>query len=180
MKRKLQIWLLGILGAILAVVVVYSLTGSSSLAVAPASDTKFVAIAVENPELHLGRIEKLRKLEYHSGGRNIFSAELPPPPKPPAPKPMIGPPPPPPVIPPAPLVVPFKFYGFTADPKTGRRRAFFTNGDDVFIASEGEVVQGRFRVLRIGNTTSDVEETASGRRATLPMEQQPGGEAPQG
>ena len=88
----------------------------------------------------------------------------------------MGPPQPPPE---PPLTVPFKFYGYTADPATGRRRAFFTNGEDVYIAAEGELVDGHFRVLHIGNATAEVQETTSNRTATLPMEAAPGG-GPQG
>jgi len=126
-------------------------------------------LLVGNPALHLERIERLRKLEYHPSGRDIFTAELPPPPQPKVPKPHCcsGPMPPPPD---PPLVVPFKYYGFSTDSRTGKRKGFFTNGDDVYIASEGESVQSRFRILAIGATSAEVEEVSTSRRATLTME----------
>ncbi|HJY85619.1 MAG TPA: hypothetical protein VKE24_02175, partial [Candidatus Acidoferrales bacterium] len=98
--------------------------------------------------------------------RNIFTAMLPPPPAPKVDTSKLPPPPPP------PLEVPVRFFGYSADPRTGRRQAFFTNGEDVFIVTEGEVLLNRFRLLRIGNTTAEIEETASGRRATLALEEQ--------
>jgi hypothetical protein len=176
-KTRLLVGLALVLAAILA----YTYQGNTVLAPPAAGDSKFAPIAVENPALHLDRIERLRKLDYRASRRNIFSAELPPPEQPKAPKPRPTWPYPLPEQPAvvAPLVVPFKFYGFSADPRSGKRRAFFTNGEDVFIASEGETVQGRYRVLRIGNTTAEVEEASSGRHATLQIEQQPGG-PPQG
>ena len=76
--------------------------------------------------------------------------------------------------------MPFKFYGYAADTRSGKRRAFFTNGDEVYIASEGDTILTRFRVLRIGNTTSDLEEISTGRRATLSLDQPPGSQPPQG
>src|SRR5271154_4803025 len=100
------------LAFILLVIVVLNYQGGSTAAPGAAADETYHAIAVENPALHLERIERLRKLEYHPTGRDIFTSELPPPPKPkvtPAVVP-VGPPPPPPE--PA-LVVPFKYYGFT-------------------------------------------------------------------
>jgi hypothetical protein len=68
----------------------------------------------------------------------------------------------------------YKFYGMVIDPKTQKKRAFFTNGEDVFILSEGEILQNKFRLLRFGNTNADVEEISSGRRKTVPLEQPPG------
>jgi len=113
--------------------------------------------------------------------RDIFSATIPPPPPPKLTKAQIEaakiieanrPPPPPP-----PLEVPATFFGYVTDARTGHKQAFFTDGDDVFIAGEGELLLGRFRVLKIGNDTADVEEVSSGRRATLQMQQdaQPAG-----
>ena len=53
------------------------------------------------------------------------------------------------------------------------RRAFFAtnNNEDVFIAGEGDTLMGRFRVVKLTNTTADVEEVSSGRRATLILEE---------
>ena len=76
-----------------------------------------------------------------------------------------------------PLTLPFKFYGLVTEPKSGKRRACFTNGDDVWIITEGETLLNRYRLLRIGNTAADFEEIATGKRATLPLEEQT---APQG
>lgn len=182
MAERTKLLILIALGAVLAVVVFFSVKGDSPVAVAANTSSSYLPMDVENPALHLDRIERLRKLEYHPTGRDIFSVELPPPPKPRqtvAAVP-IGPPSPPPE--PA-LVVPFKYYGFSSDAVTKKRRGFFTNGEDVFIAAEGETVQGKFRVITIGNTSAEVEEISSSRRAKLNMEAPASGaagEPPQG
>ncbi len=169
MSRRTQIIVFALLVVILALVLYRTWSGSSS-AVPPTSsaDVKYQPLPVENPSLRLDMLERIRKFEYSGRHRNIFSASLPPPPPPNVKPGKAGSMPPP--LPP-PLEVPVKFFGYVADLRTGLRRAFFTNGEDVFIVAEGEVLLSRFRLLRIGNNTADVEEVASGRRATLAMEE---------
>lgn len=137
------------------------------------ADVAVQPLPVPNPSLHLAQLDRIRKLGYAGTHRNIFSATpLPPPPSVlKKDKPLeasyipraAGPPLPP------PLEVPLTFYGMAVDPKTGRRVAFFTSGDDVYVAAEGDTLLGRFRLLRIGTDTAVVEEVSTGRQATLPM-----------
>jgi hypothetical protein len=69
--------------------------------------------------------------------------------------------------------VPATFFGYVTDVRTGARRACFSQGDDVVgILGVGEVLLGRFRLVQIGNSSVELEETASGRRTTLVMEEQ--------
>lgn len=168
MSRRNQIIVLGVLLVILAVILYHSWSGPSPLPAISAAEVKYQPLSVENPSLRLDLLEHIRKFEYSGRHRNIFSASLPPPPPPkvdPTKAAQATPPGPP------PLDVPVKFFGYAADPQTGYRRAFFTNGEDVFIVAEGETLLNRFRLLRIGNTTAEVEEIASGRRATLALEE---------
>lgn len=82
------------------------------------------------------------------GGADAAKNE--PPPPPPAPS---GPPPeqPPPAI-------PLKFYGFVQG--QGGKRAFFRLGEEeIFMASEGQMVQGRYKIVRIGLSSAMVEDT---------------------
>jgi hypothetical protein len=171
MTQRTQMYLLVGLLALLAVVMVYNSQKGSPIAIALGGDQSFKPIDVKDPALRLDRLERIHKLAYPGMKRDIFSAELPPPPPPP--HPVVAQQPVGPVLPPPPpaLEVPFKFYGLAVDPRSGKRRAFFTNGEDVFIASEGDILLTRFRLLRIGNTNAEFEETSSGRRATLPLEQ---------
>ena len=66
-----------------------------------------------------------------------------------------------------------KYFGYVSDYGGNHRRAFFatTNNEDVIIAGEGDTFMGRFRVVHLTNTTADVEEVSSGRRATLTLEE---------
>jgi hypothetical protein len=142
-----------------------------------ASDTKFEPLQVEEPELRMDLLEKIRKLEYTGSHRNIFDAAPLPPPRPvqqavQPQHPFMGPKPPP---PPPPLQVPVEFFGYASEPHGGRRVAFFSSGDDVLVVGERETFLGRFRVDRITNDWADVEEIATGRHATLPLVEPPEG-----
>jgi len=177
MSSQTKTRILVALGLVLATILVFNISGGSPAAPGAAADEAYHPIALENPALHLDRIERLRKLEYKPTGRDIFTASLPPPPAPKVDPPYVphtvpAPPPEP------PLTVPFKFYGFSADPKTGAKRGFFTNGDEVFIAAEGEIVMNRYRIASIGNTAVDVEEVSSGKHAKLTLDAPGSGGAP--
>ena len=130
-------------------------------------------LSVPNPALHLGRLAEIRQMDYKGNHRNIFSATPPPPPpsvvakqraaKGGAAAVAAGP-----RVPP-PLQVPLTFYGMAIDPKTGRKLAFFTSGDHVYIASEGQTLLGHFRLRQVGNNTVEFEDVTTGRMATLTM-----------
>jgi hypothetical protein len=129
-------------------------------------------LSVENPQLHKDRLESARRTEYKSNGRNIFSSIAPPPPQPPHPTPLpqtpVNTPPPP----PPPPTLPVKFFGYGTVPNGTIRRAFFTDGEDVYIVSEGEVLLNRFRIIKVGNASLDFEEVSSGRHGTAALEEQ--------
>lgn len=164
--------------AVLGVVLLYALyVGNRAPQIAPvvsSADEKFRPIAVENPALKLELLERLKKLQYEGSHRNIFSSVAPPPPSAaiaPAGNSVV----PPPVAPapsgPAPLVVPATFYGFVTDVPSGIRRAFFMEGENVYVIGVGETLLGRYRLLQIGNSSVELEEISTGRRATLTMEE---------
>jgi hypothetical protein len=176
MSRQTQMIVLGVLVAVLLGAVYYYYdSGSSTAAPSPvATDQRFTPLDVDNPALRTDILKRFLTLEYKGVHRSIFSASMPPPPAPPPSKtPVITTPLPPPG--PPPLTVDAKYFGYVSDMGGGHRRAFFAsnNNEDVFIAGEGDTLMGRFRVVRITNTTADVEEVSSGRRATLTLEQPP-------
>jgi hypothetical protein len=137
-------------------------------------------LSVENPAPHTDRREAARKTEYKSNGRNPFSPIAPPPRSQTPDKrvvskrdfsgPVVEPPPPPPEIPSN-----MRFYGYGTVPNGTSRRAFFTDGEDVFIVSEGEVFLNRFRILKVNNASLDFEEVSSGRHGTKTLEEQSAG-----
>jgi hypothetical protein len=134
-----------------------------------ASDTAAI-LAVDNPQIRMDKIARIRAAKYSGTRRNIFS--LAPPPLPPRPIPKPAPAPDPVSVAPPPLVLPVKFFGYAADTQGNHRRACFTNGDEVIIVEEGDTLLGKYRVLRISSTTLDFEEMSSGRRASAKIEEQ--------
>ena len=171
-NRQKRIALLAGLALLFFYVVYRSNRPPEIAAVVSSADEKFRPIAVENPALKLELLERLKKLQYEGSHRNIFSSVAPPPVSA-APPSALAPPPVVPVVPsgPAPLVVPATFYGFVTDAQTGARRAFFLEGENVYVIAIGETLLGRFRVVQIGNSSVELEEVGTGRRATLTMEE---------
>lgn len=136
-----------------------------------AADSKFQPLDVQEPDLHMNLLERIRKTEYAGSHRNIFSATAPPVEKPEteASK-FVGPRPAP---QPPPVQVPAEFFGYAWRPHSEKRVAFFTSGDDVLIVHEGDSFLGRFRLDHVGNDSADVEELSTGRHATVPLVQPP-------
>jgi hypothetical protein len=132
---------------------------------------KVGGLAALDPTLHPEVMRSAESLEYTGHGRNIFSQFSAPPeiPKPIASirqaKVDTGPPPPPPPPP-----INLGFYGYAAE-KTGQRQVFLLHGDDIFIASEGDVVDRRYRVVKINSASVQVEDIPYHNTQTLPLRQ---------
>ena len=141
-----------------------------------AADTRFQPLDVREPQLRVDLLAKLQKLEYTGSHRNIFVAEPPPPPKAQveaAAARFVGPQEPP---PPPPVQVPGELFGYASEPTSGRRVAFFTEGDDVIVVAEGATFLSRFRLIHVTDSSADVEEISSGRHAIVPMVQPAAGQ----
>ncbi len=129
-----------------------------------------------DPTLHMEPMLITESLEYSGSGRNIFApgspeliAEIPKaqgPARPTyvAPPPVATGPPAPPPLPPINL----KFFG-TATSANGTRRAFLLNGDDVFVASAGDVVQRRYKIISVDARSISVEDLPNSNKQTLPL-----------
>jgi hypothetical protein len=132
---------------------------------------KVSGLAALDPTLHPEVMRQAESLEYTGHGRNIFSQFSAPPeiPKPIAPIRQAavdtGPPPPPPPPP-----INLGFYGYAAE-KTGQKQVFLLKGDDIFIASEGDVVDRRYRVVKINAVSVQVEDIPYHNTQTLPLRQ---------
>jgi hypothetical protein len=132
---------------------------------------KIGGLASLDPTLHPEIMRQAESLEYTGKGRNIFSMFSAPPE---IPKPIAairqahvdtGPPPPPPPPP-----INLGFYGYAAE-RTGQKQVFLLHGDDIFIASEGDVVDRRYRVVKIGTASVQVEDIPYHNTQTLPLRQ---------
>ena len=75
---------------------------------------------------------------------------------------------PPPVPPPPPITL--KFFGFANRPGE-TKKVFLVQGEDIFIAAEGDIVDRRYRVLRISPSAVDVEDVINNNRQSLPLTQ---------
>jgi hypothetical protein len=127
-----------------------------------------------DPTLRLDLLALSEKTEYRGNGRNIFVSQaedvkIPPPvakantdETPQQWQPPTAPAPPP---------IPLKFYGFASSPGEPKK-IFLKNGDDVFVAGEGEIVDRRYKVIRITNTSVEIQDVVtSGPPQTIPLTQ---------
>lgn len=158
-----------------AQVVTVPASRSNTAAPPPRPGTRGPAIAIAanslDPELRLPLLESSEGTKYEGSGRNIFvpglevipkeiapgmpGSKLPPPPPP-------GPPPPPPIN--------LKFFGF-ARHAGEPTRIFLAQGDTVFIAYEGQIVDRRYKVVHINPTSVEIEDVLNNNHQTIPLTQ---------
>ena len=127
-----------------------------------------------DPTLQLQQLAATEQIKYEGSGRNIFVAqadvEIP---KPLAPG-AAGPNDPkvyqaPPVS--APPPIPLKYFGFASQPGEPKR-VFLIKGEDTFIAGEGEIIDRRYKVVRISPTSVDIQDVVgSGPPQSIPLTQ---------
>lgn len=70
--------------------------------------------------------------------------------------------------------IPLKFYGYITPSSAGSKRAFFLEGEDIHVVTEGDIVKRRYKIVRIGIKSVVVEDTELKNQQTLPLEEQPG------
>lgn len=127
-----------------------------------------------DPTLRLDLLASSEKTQYEGAGRNIFVSQreevnIP---QPVAPATLTeepqqyrepAPPPPPPI--------PLKFYGFANSPGEPKK-VFLKNGEDVWVAGEGEIVDRRYKVVRISATSVEIQDLVySGPPQNIPLTQ---------
>jgi hypothetical protein len=134
---------------------------------------KFVKVTEPrlDPTLDLDLLRQNEQIKYAGTARNIFMAGSMPTPlgdgtdrhkkKP-------EPPPPPQPVPPPPINL--KFFGFANKPGEPKR-IFLSSGEDIFIASEGDIVNRRYRVLHISPAAVDIEDVLNNNRQSIPLTQ---------
>lgn len=120
-----------------------------------------------DPTLRYDWLKASEDTQYKGTGRNIFRAEVE------IPKPIVpvqrqpdpvpqGPPPPPPIN--------LKFFGFANKPGEPRK-IFLSQGEDVFIAGEGDIIDRRYRILHITPVSVEVEDVLNNNRQSIPLTQ---------
>lgn len=164
------------LGALLSVG--YWLMSSSSTN-KPATNTTATAPATKSlinpldPTIRTDLLESAQNVKYEGKGRNIFgqgTAEIPNPitpvitPKPkPGPSPNAGGPPPPPPI-------NLKFFG-VANRAGEAQKVFLSEGENIFVAHEGDIVNSRYKVVKINPQSVEIEDLLNNNRQSIPLTQ---------
>jgi hypothetical protein len=133
---------------------------------------------VENldPTLRLDLLATSEETQYEGHGRNIFVSQA---------EDVVIPHPVAPATPDAPGAdggyhtptvaqappIPLKFYGFAS--RTGEpKKIFLKLGDDVFVAGEGEIVDRRYKVIRISPNSVEIQDVLnSGPPQNIPLTQ---------
>ena len=118
-----------------------------------------------DPTLRVDLLKTSENVTYKGSGRDIFQNQPEPPPVPKEIQPVINTAPPP---PPPPPPIPLKFYGFTGN-KSGPKEVFLSKGDDIFIAKEGQIIDRRYKIIKIGPNSVEVEDVLTNNRQTLPL-----------
>jgi hypothetical protein len=127
-----------------------------------------------DPRLHLDLLENSEKVTYEGKGINIFNGGAEPVQ---IAKPTVSPllrqqqeqanavhlPPPPPRI-------PLSYFGVSSG-KGEKSKAFLSNGDDVWVAREGDVVDRHYKIVRISPTAVEVEDLLNNNRQTISLKQ---------
>jgi hypothetical protein len=123
-----------------------------------------------DPTLRFDLLKVSEETKYEGTGRNIFRAFVAPPPPPIMPVatdhqagPQLPPQPPPP--PPIDL----KFYGFAISKPGEAKRVFLLQGEDVFIAKEGDIVDRRYKVVHITPNAVEILDVLSNNRQSIPL-----------
>jgi hypothetical protein len=70
---------------------------------------------------------------------------------------------------PPPPPIPLKFYGYVNQQHGGPKRAFFLDGEDIFVAGENETIRNRYKIIKIGVNSAVVEDTTDKHQQTLPL-----------
>ncbi len=121
-----------------------------------------------DPHLRLDLLAGSEGIKYQGSGRDIFEEhsadDIPKPVAPAVLVKKVEPPPPPPPPPP----INRKFWGWASQP--GEPKAvFLAQGENAFVAHEGDIVARRYKVLKINPNSVDIEDVLSSNRQSIPV-----------
>jgi hypothetical protein len=141
-----------------------------------------------DPTLRLDYFQKVQQVELAGGARNLFQFSTAPPPKEtvkvaagPEPKvhifagPRLPPPPAPPPPPPPPPPITLKFYGYSLSKDTGKRTAYLLDGDEIYLAAEGDTLKRKYKILRIQQNSILIEDLDAKRQQSVPLQEEAAG-----
>jgi hypothetical protein len=183
-ENKKQVRLMIALLIIAALVLIYSFRNFGTSSAAPPSASSAATTAQRktppvvdstlDPRLRVDILAASQSKKYEPG-RNIFRMEE-------APIPSVAgsvrtgaapkiwtveaPPTPTPTPPPPPINL--KFYGF-ASKGNEPKRIFLSDQDEVFLARQGDIVERKYKVTQINNTSVVIEDVLNNNRQTIPL-----------
>jgi hypothetical protein len=125
-----------------------------------------------DPTIRVDLLESAQNVKYEGKGRNIFVPGAPVIPQPvtpvithnpkPGPAPNPGPPPPPPIN--------LKFFGVAS--RAGEaQKVFLSEGESIFVAHEGDIVNSRYKVVKINPQSVEIEDLLNNNRQSIPLTQ---------
>ncbi len=122
-----------------------------------------------DPTLRFDLLKSSEEVTYKGSGRDIFRSQAPPPPD--IPKPIVNPASIAPSAPPPPPPINLKLYGYSQRKNGEAKKVFLSSGEDIFVAKEGDIVNRRYKILKINNNSVDVEDVLTNNRQTLYLQQ---------
>ena len=63
--------------------------------------------------------------------------------------------------------IPLKFYGFAS--ANNRKQIFLSQGEDIFVAKEGDIVKGRYKIVHVNPNNVEVEDVLSNYSQQIPL-----------
>ena len=135
----------------------------------PARNTKADKFDPMDPTLDFSRLALTEHEGYEGSGRNIFRSYGEDRPEKILPLPKPQPAPPTPTPSPA-STIGLKFFGIATISGLPRKVCLSQEGD-VFIGGEGDLVDRRYKILRIGTNTVDIQDLLGNNQYTLKLQQ---------
>jgi hypothetical protein len=178
-ENKTKLWIAIVLGIVAILTITWALMpgGTPNPEPSPVAASQGMAKVTQggellDPRLRLDLLANSETVQYEGKATNIFRAGAEPVDLPRVKvSPLLrqqelarlnAPPPPPPIT--------LKFFGISSS-KGEQTKAFLSQGDDVWIAHEGDVVNRHYKIVRISPNSVEVEDLLNNNRQSIQLTQ---------